>query len=269
MIYQKNKVKSAQTVPACPALLLALSPIESHSLESRLRSVGFDSLYVPLSTEEAITLSEQGQPDLVVMDIDFGGPLAGIETGGILHEKLDVPVLYAARESQVDALSPILAAGGMGLLIDRLDLLTLRTTVQLLINQARIAKESQWRERRLLSLLASVGDAVLTVDRELNITFMNHQAEHITGAQNSFLRGKERRDTMMSTRCQRCECTITEAMADALFLGLENEFESGTYSCCEIVVWAAEQWGVWTEATIAELSRPEADRRRTLTRALG
>jgi hypothetical protein len=91
----------------------------------------------------------------------------------------------------------------------------------------------------------------------------------MTGALSSSLRRKERRDTMMLTRCQRCECTITEATADALFLGLEKEFETKIYSCCEIVAWAAEQWGAWTEAAIAELSKPEADIRRTLIRAGG
>jgi hypothetical protein len=52
----------------------------------------------------------------------------------------------------------------------------------------------------------------------------------------------------MSNVCQQCKCTPAEAMADALFLGLEKELESGIYRCCEIVAWADEQWRAWTEA---------------------
>ena len=31
-------------------------------------------------------------------------------------------------------------------------------------------------------------------------------------------------------------------------LGLNDEFEKGLYSCCQLVAWADEQWFAWTEA---------------------
>jgi hypothetical protein len=31
-------------------------------------------------------------------------------------------------------------------------------------------------------------------------------------------------------------------------LGLNDEFEKGLYSCCQLVAWADEQWCAWTEA---------------------
>lgn len=33
-----------------------------------------------------------------------------------------------------------------------------------------------------------------------------------------------------------------------MVLGLNDEFESGLHSCCELVAWADEQWLAWIEA---------------------
>ena len=38
-------------------------------------------------------------------------------------------------------------------------------------------------------------------------------------------------------------------MADARTLGLEQEFQNGIYSCCQIAEWAQEQWSAWFQAT--------------------
>jgi len=33
-----------------------------------------------------------------------------------------------------------------------------------------------------------------------------------------------------------------------MVLGLNDEFERGLYSCCQLVAWADEQWLAWIEA---------------------
>ncbi len=41
-------------------------------------------------------------------------------------------------------------------------------------------------------------------------------------------------------------------MEDARSLGLQEEFQNGIYSCCQIVAWADEQWLAWGEAAEAD-----------------
>lgn len=48
--------------------------------------------------------------------------------------------------------------------------------------------------------------------------------------------------------CRFCGCTESQARADAIVLGLNDEFERGLYSCCQLVAWADEQWLAWIEA---------------------
>ena len=49
--------------------------------------------------------------------------------------------------------------------------------------------------------------------------------------------------------CRKCGCTTVQAAADALVLGFREEFESGVYTCCQVVAWADEQWLAWSEAS--------------------
>jgi hypothetical protein len=53
----------------------------------------------------------------------------------------------------------------------------------------------------------------------------------------------------MTNKCTKCGGRESQITADAKTLGLLQEFQSGVYSCCQIVAWADEQWLAWFEAT--------------------
>ena len=52
----------------------------------------------------------------------------------------------------------------------------------------------------------------------------------------------------MSSTCRSCGSTRSQAVADARTLGLLKDLQNGTYTCCQIVTWADEQWLAWAEA---------------------
>ena len=54
--------------------------------------------------------------------------------------------------------------------------------------------------------------------------------------------------TKLNGACRQCGCTQAMAGADALAIGFLDEFVAGTYTCCQVVQWADEQWGAWEEA---------------------
>jgi hypothetical protein len=53
----------------------------------------------------------------------------------------------------------------------------------------------------------------------------------------------------MTNTCATCVHTESQAIVEAKTIGLQQEFESGIYTCCQIVEWAAEQSQAWFEAT--------------------
>jgi hypothetical protein len=62
--------------------------------------------------------------------------------------------------------------------------------------------------------------------------------------------------------CRRCGCTEGIAAADARAVGFLDEFLAGSYTCCQVVQWADEQWLAWQEAAsedgkpVEEVTRP-------------
>jgi len=68
------------------------------------------------------------------------------------------------------------------------------------------------------------------------------------------LLARRRREEMAMNMniCRFCGCTESQARADAMVLGLNDEFERGLYSCCQLVAWADEQWLAWTEAALED-----------------
>jgi hypothetical protein len=63
----------------------------------------------------------------------------------------------------------------------------------------------------------------------------------------------------MSNLCLICGRTESEAIADAKALGLQQEFQAGVYTCCQIAEWADEQALAWLDAIDADgqLREPE------------
>lgn len=63
--------------------------------------------------------------------------------------------------------------------------------------------------------------------------------------------------TKENIACRHCGGTRALAAADAKATGLLDEFLAGTYSCCEVVQWADEQWLAWVEAAREDGKAPE------------
>lgn len=55
-------------------------------------------------------------------------------------------------------------------------------------------------------------------------------------------------EDMMIGACEKCGCTAQEAIDNAKTLSLQQEFERGAYTCCQLAGWAHEQLTAWLEA---------------------
>jgi hypothetical protein len=63
----------------------------------------------------------------------------------------------------------------------------------------------------------------------------------------------------MPDKCTTCGCIKAQVIADAKTLGLQQELESGTYTCCQIAEWAHEQWLAWITATEEDTKNAEKE----------
>jgi hypothetical protein len=66
----------------------------------------------------------------------------------------------------------------------------------------------------------------------------------------------------MGNICAVCGRTETEAIAEAKAVGLQQQFQAGIYSCCQIARWADEQ--AWACSTSSGVYDPRGTRSRPL-----
>lgn len=92
---------------SCKILIVEDEVIVALDLQSRLERLGYTVLDTFMSGEEACEKVFDLRPDLVLMDIQLGGGMDGIETAKAIHACIDIPVVFitAYAEKNVIELS--------------------------------------------------------------------------------------------------------------------------------------------------------------------
>jgi putative nucleotidyltransferase with HDIG domain len=68
--------------------------IIARDVESKLKGLGYDTLPIISSGEEAIAMAGECRPDLILMDIVLNGDMDGIEATDCINKRFDIPVVY-------------------------------------------------------------------------------------------------------------------------------------------------------------------------------
>lgn len=66
---------------------------------ARLEAVGYRSVSIAATGEDAIREAERMRPHLILMDITLRGDMNGIEAAGIIRDRLGTPVVYVTAYS--------------------------------------------------------------------------------------------------------------------------------------------------------------------------
>lgn len=64
-----------------------------------IENLGYTSLAIATNGKEALHITVEFQPDLILMDIMIEGDLDGIETAERIRESFDIPILFITGNS--------------------------------------------------------------------------------------------------------------------------------------------------------------------------
>ncbi|HYL34975.1 MAG TPA: response regulator [Bryobacteraceae bacterium] len=150
-------------------------------LESRLKAGGYSVPGIADSAHTALEVIEKTAPDLVLMDIRLKGAEDGIEAAGLVRKKLDVPVIYLTAYEDPGTLERASATQAYGYIKKPIASASLKGAIEIAISKHR--HEGELREQRdwALASFAAVPYAVLVTDGFGRITYLNSQAEQLTG----------------------------------------------------------------------------------------
>jgi len=153
----------------------------ARDLKTTLTKLGYDVVGTASSGEDAIRLTKNFRPDIILMDIMLTkGFIDGVETVEILRNQFDVPIVYLTAYSDEQTLHRAKMTEPFGYLLKPFHTRDLQITIEMAVYRHKI--ETRMREVQVaLNTIKSIGDAVIATDKEGIIMFMNPVAEYLTG----------------------------------------------------------------------------------------
>jgi len=118
-------------------------------LEARLQSFGHEVCDIAKSGPAAIRMAVDRSPDLVLMDILLEGDMNGVEAAELIHNQMDIPIIFVTCLSDQALLERAIKANAYGYILKPYDNAELRYTIEIALLKYGAAKE---RERLIADL---------------------------------------------------------------------------------------------------------------------
>lgn len=150
-------------------------------IQECLENLGYKVVETAVTGYDAIDIAEEYRPDLVLMDIKLTGDLNGIETAKIIYDRFNIPVVYLTAYSDDKTLQKAKLTGSFGYLRKPVEEKVLYPTIEIALSkhqeESKLKNTNQW----LSTMIRNLNDAIIAIDTNGLIKFINHEAEKISG----------------------------------------------------------------------------------------
>lgn len=153
----------------------------ARDISKTLEALGYTVPPPVASGADALEAVVAHRPALVLMDIRIQGEMDGIATAALISRSQETPIIYLTSYSDEVTLARAKSTGPYGYLLKPFQDRDLRTAIEVALEKRKLDRLLSERERWFATTLKSIGDAVIATDMRQRITFMNVEAERITG----------------------------------------------------------------------------------------
>ncbi|HEY0744752.1 MAG TPA: response regulator [Chryseosolibacter sp.] len=162
-------------------LIVEDSFIVSFHLEKILESEGYEVIGTQATGEGAIDAISNRQPDLVLMDIMLAGNLDGIESARVIRSRFGVPVIFITALTDHGTIQRAKITEPFGYLTKPFEDRQIATVIELALYKHSMEKNLRRTEEKYFATVNSINDAVILLDTDFRVTYMNPRAEKLTG----------------------------------------------------------------------------------------
>ncbi len=179
---------------ATTVLVVEDEKIIAKGIEKRLRGLGYAVAGLASSGEQALRLAADLRPDIVLMDINLGAGMDGIEAAARLRADLDLPVVFLTAFSDDATLQRAKLTEPYGYVLKPYEDKDLQTAIEIGLYRHRMGRRLRENEQWLAATLGSIGDGVIATDERGRVRFLNALAERLTGWPQADALGRDVRD---------------------------------------------------------------------------
>lgn len=154
-------------------------PMIAEDLCESLEESGYKVFLPSHSGADAIRQVQQGEPDLVLMDINLKGELDGISTAQAIQKIHDCAIIYLTANADSQTLQRAKMTSPFGYIIKPFRERELHALVEISLYKHAQEKLSRVRQNLFLQTLQNTPDAILVLNHDQQIQFMNPSAEKL------------------------------------------------------------------------------------------
>ncbi len=168
-------------MPAASILVVEDEKIIAKGIEKRLKGLGYAVAGLAGTGEEAVARAAEVNPDLILMDINLGSGIDGIEAAGRIRSRADVPVVFLTAFSDEATLQRAKLTEPHGYVLKPYEDKDLQIAIEIGLHKHKMDLRLRENEQWLAATLGSIGDGVIATDDAGRVRFMNPLAEQLTG----------------------------------------------------------------------------------------
>ena len=165
--------------------------VVAKDIQWSLKSLGYNICGWAASGEEALEKVETLKPDLVLMDIVLKGGIDGVEAAEHIRTNFDIPVVYLTAYADEHTLQRAKVTEPFGYILKPFEERELHTTIEVALYKHKTERRIKQSQYWLSTTLKSISDGVITTNTEGQVTFLNLNAEMLTGWKESEALGKD------------------------------------------------------------------------------
>ncbi|MEW6601856.1 MAG: response regulator [Nitrospirota bacterium] len=127
--------------------------VTAAGIQDSLEEMGYEVMSSATSGEEAVKIAAEDHPDLILMDINLGGNMDGIETAGRIRSVMDVPVIYLTAHSDEHIFQRAKITDPFGYIVKPFDDRELRIGIEMALYKHRTEAELKRYRDELMDLV--------------------------------------------------------------------------------------------------------------------
>ncbi len=156
--------------------------VVAKDIQHRLMQLGYSVPYTVASGEEALRVTRDMEPDLILMDIHLSkGFLSGIDAAEAIHRRFDVPIIFVTGRADRETLDQAKLSNAFGFVTKPVQVSDLRISIEMAIHKHRRERNERRRTRWAAASAEHLNAGLIAVDGAGSIQFMNRAAERLTG----------------------------------------------------------------------------------------
>ena len=164
--------------------------IAAKYLLAKLDQFGYEVCGVAETGQQAISLAAETKPDLILMDINLGGRIDGIQAAERIKSSQNIALVFITAYADDDIIQRAKLTGPHGYLTKPIESKALHTTLEIVLNKFELENKLIESELRYRTLVLTATDGVLTLDEQGMVTSCNYRILEMIGHSEEELIGK-------------------------------------------------------------------------------